>query len=439
LAALQLIRDANQENRIEKLVEYFKDDWWEETLRFFISKADDIIFDRFMYSFFHSDVSKQLDDHQQTLLQLLIKEAPQKKIDALKDSLNSDRLNNNQKRYVLDCLKTIGTPEAAKAIEAFVEKSKEDEINLDYARDIVAELTTAEYSRLEEAAKKEKNAEIQKSFRNPFEDNVEYINIPGGTYKYSVTGMMENVTGFYLCKYPVTNKRYRRFISFLKGSEKELLKILPLEIFTGKLLKFAESQKGYPAYLGENVKEWQFKLRSSFDEDKKFTGDDQPVIGVSWYGARAYCLWLSCLEIASRGDKTIENIDINQLASIYRPPREKEWERAAGAEPDGSVRQYPWAVYKGEPNPNLANYDKNVGATTPVGRYPEGATPLGLMDVAGNAWEWMENYYDYDKGWYALRGGSWYDDASNMLCSVRSSGGPDYDYDVIGFRVLRTR
>lgn len=438
LAAIQLIRDANQENRIEKLVEYFKDDWWEEALRFFISMADDIIFDRFMYSFFHSDVSKQLDDHQQTLLQLLIKEAPQRKIDALKDNLNSDRLNNNQKRYVLDCLKTIGTPEVLEAIETFIEKSKDDEANLDHARDIAAELTTA-VPRIEEIAKKDTSEEIANSFRSPFEDNVEYIYIPGGVFKYSVTGMMENIPGFYLCKYPVTNKRYRRFISFLEGSEKELLKILPLEIFASKLLKFTESIKGYRACLGENFKEWQFTLRSSFDEDKKFTGDDQPVIGVSWYAARAYCLWLSCLEIASRGDKKIENIDINQLASIYRLPTEKEWEWAAAGEPDGHVRQYPWAAYKGEPNPNLVNYDQNVGATTPVGRYPEGATPLGLMDVAGNAWEWMENYYDYDKNWYALRGGSWYDDASNMLCSARSSGGPDLDYDVIGFRVLRTQ
>ncbi|NIO20249.1 MAG: SUMF1/EgtB/PvdO family nonheme iron enzyme [Candidatus Aenigmarchaeota archaeon] len=438
LAALQLHAEAYQTNRLESLIDNFGDDWWEETLRFFISNSNDTIFDRFMYSFFHSDVSKQLDSNKQTLLQLLIKEAPQKKIDALKESLNSDRLNNNQKRYVLDCLKTIGTPEAVKAIEAFIEKSKEDEVNLDHARDIVAELTTA-VQRIEEIAKKDTYAEILNSFRNPFEDNVEYINIPGDTYKYSATKQTVTVPDLYFCKYPVTNKRYRRFISFLEGSEKKLLKFLPLDIFAGKLLKFTESRKGYRAYLGENFKKWQFKLRSSFDEDKKFTGDDQPVIGVSWYAARAYCLWLSCLEVASRGDKRIENMDINQLASIYRLPTEKEWEWAAGGEPDGHVRQYPWAAYKGEPNPNLANYDKNVGATTPVGRYPEGATPLGLMDVAGNAWEWMENYYDYDRKWYALRGGSWYDDASNMLCSARSSGGPDLDYDVIGFRVLRTQ
>ena len=92
------------------------------------------------------------------------------------------------------------------------------------------------------------------------------------------------------------------------------------------------------------------------------------------------------------------------MASIYRLPEEEEWEWAAGGEPDGSIRKYPWPKDKGEPGKNLANFNKNVDATTPVDRYPEGATPLGLMDMAGNVWEWMENYYREDKDWKALCG-----------------------------------
>jgi len=68
--------------------------------------------------------------------------------------------------------------------------------------------------------------------------------------------------------------------------------------------------------------------------------------------------------------------------------------RGEPGEPNGTIRKYPWPKDKGEPNQNLANYGKNVGATTPVDRYPEGATPLGLMDMAGNVWEWMDSYYD---------------------------------------------
>jgi formylglycine-generating enzyme required for sulfatase activity len=284
-----------------------------------------------------------------------------------------------------------------------------------------------------------KYLETLPSFRNPIEGNVEYINIPGGTYKHSVTKEMEAITDLYFCKYPVTNKRYRRFISFLEGSEKELLKKLPLNMFAEKLIKFSRSIKGYTTHIGENNTEWPVILRSRLDDDKKFKGDDQPVVGVSWYAARAYCLWLSCLEAAFREGKKLENMDISQLASIYRLPTEKEWEWVAGGGPDGPIREYPWPKEKGEPNSNLANYDKNVGATTPVGRCPDGATPRGLVDMAGNVWEWMGNYFDKGKEWFALRGGSWFDDSNLLRISARSNGGPGYRYDVIGFRILRTQ
>jgi formylglycine-generating enzyme required for sulfatase activity len=113
-----------------------------------------------------------------------------------------------------------------------------------------------------------------------------------------------------------------------------------------------------------------------------------------------------------------------------------EWEWAAGGEPDGSIRKYPWAKEKGKPNSNLANYDKNVGATTPVGRYPEGATPSGLMDMAGNVWEWMENLYSKKKKDCALRGGSWDDFDIALRCSARFYYLPGNHWLLLrGFRV----
>ncbi len=438
LSGIQLVKASAQQERIETLIDYVKEDWWEESLRFFMSKSDDVIFDRFMSLFFLSKVSRQLDDNQQTLLQHLVREAPQKKIDSLKECLNSGQLNNNQKRYVMDCLKTIGTPEAIEEIKN-ASKDKWSKEILSYAEDIAAESSIK--GKVEGVIKKPEPKELflETSFRNPFEDNVDYIKIPGGTYKFSVTGEMETVPDLFFCKYPVTNKRYHRFISFLQGEEREFENKLPLEIYSKKLLKFAESIKGYVDYLGKNPKKWQDKIRSEYDNEKKFNGDDQPVVGVTWYAARAYCFWLSCLEtIINMGEK-LGSVDVNRLASIYRLPTEKEWEWAAGGEPDGSVREYPWPKNKGKPHSSIANYDGNVGATTPVGRYPEGATPQGLMDMAGNVWEWMGNYYDEDKKFFALRGGSWFDYDVSLRCAARYFGRPVLRYLSVGFRVLRSQ
>ncbi|MDQ1352083.1 MAG: hypothetical protein QG657_2389, partial [Acidobacteriota bacterium] len=224
-------------------------------------------------------------------------------------------------------------------------------------------------------------------------------------------------------KYLVTNKRYRKFITYLDGKEKALEEILPLKVFTGELLELAGTIKDYLDYLGTDICEWGKKLRSSYDDDKEFNGDDQPVVGVSSYAARAYCLWQSCLQ----GQKT-----------VYRLPTEVEWEwAAAGREPDGSLREYPWAKDKGEPTPELANYGENIDATTPVGRYPQGATPEGLMDMAGNAWEWMDNWTTEDKYYRVLRGGSWAYQSDYLRCAARNGDFPRSYWDPYGFRVVR--
>jgi len=71
-----------------------------------------------------------------------------------------------------------------------------------------------------------------------------------------------------------------------------------------------------------------------------------------------------------------------------------------------------------------------------VGSYPEGATPDGLMDMAGNVWEWMDNPYQKDSQMRALRGGSWYNGAQDLRCDTRNRNYPVIRYNYDGFRVV---
>ena len=429
LAGLELVNQARENPAcLDRVVAHFSKDWWEEPLRFFMGEVDDKLFDHFMDSFFRSDVSRELDQKSYNLLLTMVREAPQRRIDSLERRLNDVDSNENQRRYIMDCLKIIGTDEAFETIKEFGAKEAKTGAG-SFAQNIVAEERANIELTSEAATPANLFKNLPASFRNPFESNAEYICIPGGSFMYSVTKRIVQVPDIYFAKYPVTNKRYRRFISYLEGKEIGLSEILPMALFSERMLEFAATIGNFKAYLGTDPKQWAGKLRSTYDQEKRFKGNDQPVVRISWFAARAYCLWLSLVDAALQGPS------LKESGCKYRLPMELEWEWAAG----GGEREYPWPPQKGTPTEKLANYNDQVGTTTPVGRYPEGSTPEGLMDMAGNIREWMEDKYDKSSEARSLRGGSWINLEHNLRCSMRDGEDPDYHHINVGFRVVHSQ
>src|ERR1035441_8024253 len=110
-----------------------------------------------------------------------------------------------------------------------------------------------------------------------------------------------------------------------------------------------------------------------------------------------------------------------------------EWEWAARGK---QGREYPWG--NEEPDATRANYgESGPKQATPVGLYPCGATSEGVEDMAGNVWGWTESWHEEGQTGKVLRGGSWYDGASDLRGSGRGDDGPVGGDDGVGFRVAR--
>jgi len=160
---------------------------------------------------------------------------------------------------------------------------------------------------------------------------------------------------------------------------------------------------------------------------KKF--GDFPVVGVNWHGANNYCRWAG-----------------------KRLPTEAEWEKAARGE-DG--RNYPWGLDE----PTSAHARFGVSSRKPVypdgvsrvGTHPRGMGPFGMYDLAGNAWEWVADWYSTsfprgesqnpkgpDSGTAkVIRGGGWMDPGERITATKRMYLNPNESMEDTGFRCAR--
>ena len=191
--------------------------------------------------------------------------------------------------------------------------------------------------------------------------------------------------------------------------------------------KFEVSNKDYGAFLKETG-----HTAPAYWDDPRLNGKEQPVVGVNWYDASKFCEWKG-----------------------KRLPTEAEWERAAKG-PQGS--HYPWGH---KLTTDKANYGQNVGKTSPVNSFPQGATDNGIYHMAGNVFEWVADWYD--PKYYSvspamnpqgpaigvdfanqgavkvLKGGSWLAPASSLHTSHRFWNQPENNsYGVgLGFRCAK--
>lgn len=257
--------------------------------------------------------------------------------------------------------------------------------------------------------------------RLPYEP--ETVLIPAGPFLMGSTSAQDSrarenempqqtimLPAFRIGKYPVTVGEYRAFVE------------------AGEFRRYTQTggylQRSYWSEAGWIDK--RDRMQPDHWDKIEWTGHDrQPVIGVNWYEANAYCRWLS--EVTGRA---------------YHLPTEAEWEKAARGI-DGRIYAWGNSWRVGMCNTREAG----IGRTTPVGQFSRvGDQPHGLADICGNVWEWCQTQWrdsyatPEDNGTETddarvVRGGSWGDLQGNARVTARLKYLPNRRETYIGFRV----
>lgn len=199
------------------------------------------------------------------------------------------------------------------------------------------------------------------------------VALPGGTFLYGETKEPRTVGPFFIDITEVTLAAYKACVA--QG----------------------HCTKPQPAPSKQSTYEWDAPSQ-----------DNHPITNVDWNQAQAFCLWAS-----------------------KRLPTETEWEFAAKGSDE---RTYPWG--NAEPNNQLCwRRSPATPLTCPVGSFPAGNNPFGLMDMAGNVDEWVSSSYDPQR---VCRGGSAFDYAPDRVRATAASWyGPSVRKDHVGFRCAR--
>jgi iron(II)-dependent oxidoreductase len=250
------------------------------------------------------------------------------------------------------------------------------------------------------------------------------VEVPGGPFEMGSYGYpfaydneqpphRVDLATFRIDRFPVTNAEYAGFVDSGGYS-------IP-EVWSEQGWSWREREKVEHPFSWVPGRPW--RVRGLFGD--RFLDPSEPVWGVSWHEADAYARW------AGR-----------------RLPTEAEWEKAArGTE----GRRFAWGDE--EPRPEHGNFGSRVGRVTPVGAFPEGASPSGCMDMAGNVWEWTATefnaypgfrafpYPEYSELWFdgdhcVAKGGSWATAAPILRASFRNFYRRGFRVHFIGFRCV---
>ncbi|MBF0274373.1 MAG: SUMF1/EgtB/PvdO family nonheme iron enzyme [Nitrospinae bacterium] len=257
------------------------------------------------------------------------------------------------------------------------------------------------------------------------------VEVPAGWFKMGSNDSgddeknLHNVylDGFMIDKYETTASQYAEFLNS-EGNAGKYLAQNGYNCDSCTIMYEGVEEKYYKNVPGKQLEQkrtvQKFKARKGFE--------NKPANYVNWYGADAYCRWVG-----------------------KRLPTEAEWEKAARGT-DG--RKYPWGNKEPGNNHALAVYDfdgheERVSDLQEVNSLSEGKSPYGAYHMAGNMWEWVNDWYDgsyYRKGevenpkgpsngsFRVLRGGSWFNNMYVIRTSFRYNFSPFFTYFNYGFR-----